>query len=228
MGLKAPTFFFLAALLVSGLLSSMGLAAPAPDFEANATDGQSFSLRDYAGQPVLLHITNIENPLCRECEEALHSQTAELARLKEEHPEVNLVTLNMRKNPYSEDGRSLSGEWWGLEIDWPWAEDFDPFPAAGKYVDLWTFKGGFSNPTLILIDRNGQVGAVRHVYKLGQGFIDGVQSSDDLYMAMQALDDPAAQESSNVAGQSTSLVGMFGLGIITSFSPCSIALMIAV
>jgi len=228
MGLKAPSYPFLAVVLTLGLLPSWGLAELAPDFQTNATEGQSFALHDFSGQPVILHITNIENPLCRECEEALRDQTAELALLKKEHPEINLATLNIRKNPYSEDGKNMSRDWWGLEVNWPWAEDFDPFPASGKYIDYWTFEGGFANPTLILIDRDGQVGRVYHVYKLGEGFIDGVQSAGDLYAALQSLDDPAAATSSDIASQSTSLLGMFGLGIITSFSPCSIALMIAV
>ncbi|HQN31571.1 MAG TPA: redoxin domain-containing protein, partial [Methanothrix soehngenii] len=43
----------------------------APDFQAVDLDGKNVSLSGYRGEAVLLHITNIENPLCRECENAL-------------------------------------------------------------------------------------------------------------------------------------------------------------
>jgi len=36
----------------------------------------------------------------------------ELASLKTMDPKVQIVTLNLRKNPYSMDGKSLAEKWW--------------------------------------------------------------------------------------------------------------------
>jgi len=80
----------------------------APDFQAVDLDGKNVSLSDYRGEVVLLHITNIENPLCRECENALDAQTNQLSRLAKENPGVNIITLNVRKNSFSLDGRALA------------------------------------------------------------------------------------------------------------------------
>jgi cytochrome c-type biogenesis protein len=64
------------------------------------------------GSPVVLHITNIENPLCIECEKSLSGQVEELAALKALDTNVQIVTLNLRKNPYSMDGRELAQTCW--------------------------------------------------------------------------------------------------------------------
>ncbi|HNX39659.1 MAG TPA: redoxin domain-containing protein, partial [Methanothrix sp.] len=81
-----------------------------PDFQAVDIDGKDASLSDYRGEAVLLHITNIENPLCRECEHALNAQTRQLSLLTQEHPDIRIITLNVRKNPYSKDGRAMAKE----------------------------------------------------------------------------------------------------------------------
>ena len=46
----------------------------APDFSATGSDGKNFSLSDFRGAPLVLHITNIEIPLCIECEKSLKVQ----------------------------------------------------------------------------------------------------------------------------------------------------------
>lgn len=192
-------------------------------------DGRSFSLSQFLGQPVILHITNIEIPLCRECEKSLRGQTEELARLKEIDPSANIITLNLRKNPYSKDGRSLAEGWWRLNISWLWTEDPEPYAIGSKYVDYWNLRGGFSNPTILLIDKQGRVAWVYHVYRVGEGEVDGVQSASTLYENLQELRSSRrrgfAQE---VSASEVSAVGMFFLGIVTSLAPCSIALLIAV
>ena len=90
----------------------------APNFSATSWDNDSFNLSDLEGSPVVLHITNIENPLCIECEESLQGQVKELATLKAIHPDVQIVTLNLRKNPTlwtgGEAGRKL-----GSQCTWP-------------------------------------------------------------------------------------------------------------
>jgi hypothetical protein len=230
--LQSAALILLFVLACQALFSSTVFAADAikaPQFSATGVDGKNFSLSDFAGAPLILHITNIEIPLCVECEESLKGQVEELAKLKVLHPEVQLATVNMRKNPYSRDGKSLAEKWWKVNISWPWAEDIEPYTIASKYLDYWNVRGGSSNPTLLLIDKDGNIAAVYHVYRVGEGVQDGVQSSEKLY---QKLQDVGGSDWKGLEGevfrQDVSAFGMFLLGILTSLAPCSIALMIAV
>jgi cytochrome c-type biogenesis protein len=211
------------------LASENKTATSAPDFMAIGQDGRNFSLSQFKGQPVVLHITSIEIPLCRECEKSLHGQTEELARLKEIDPSANIITLNLRKNPYSKDGMTLAKGWWNLNISWPWIEDLEPYPIGSKYVDYWNLRGGFSNPTILLIDRQGRVAWVYHVYRVGEGEVDGVQSAHALFKDLQDIRSSRGRGfAQEVSTSEVSAVGMFLLGIVTSLAPCSIALLIAV
>jgi len=218
---------------ISILCISTGLSqeAKAPDFQAFALDGKKVSLSEYRGQTVLLHITNIENPLCRECEHVLNAQTAQLLLLAKKYPQINIITLNVRKNPYSKDGPTLAGEWWGVNVTWPWIEDFEPYSLTGKYIDYSTLDGGFANPTLILIDNIGNIDRLYHVYQLGKGEIDGIQSAETLYADLVGIgpgieQDGASGFKSVSSRQEFNYLGMFLLGIVTSLSPCSIALLL--
>lgn len=221
-------FVILSFLLFLG--SSIGLSQEikAPDFRAEDLDGKNVSLSDYRGEVVLLHITNIENPLCRECEHILNVQTSELSRLKQKDPGINIITLNVRKNPYSDDGRALAKEWWNINVTWPWIEDHEPYPLTSKYINYSTLEGGFANPTLILIDKEGKLAGMYHVYQLGKGEIDGIQSADSLYNDLKNIE---SGENSGFKGIASTLgvtyLGMFFLGIATSLSPCSVALLLA-
>jgi len=216
------SFFFL------NLSTGLSQDAKAPDFQAVDLDGKNISLGDFKGEAVLLHITNIENPLCRECENALNAQTSELSRLAEKDPGLKIITLNVRKNPYSKDGRTLAKAWWNINVTWPWIEDYEPYPLTGKYINYSTLEGGFANPTLILIDKEGNVAGLYHVYQLGKGEIDGIQSADSLYSDLQSIEQGEASGFQGIASsRSVSYLGMFALGIVTSLSPCSVALLLA-
>jgi cytochrome c-type biogenesis protein len=226
-------FIFFFAVIILMLFSSFpGLSqeVQAPDFQATDLDGNSQSLEDYRGEVVLLHITNIENPLCRECEHALNAQTTELEKLKHEHPDLEIITLNVRKNPYSNDGRSLAEAWWNINVSWPWIEDFDPYPITGKYIDYSTLEGGLANPTLILINKEGKIAGLYHVYQLGKGEIDGIQSADSLYNNLTSIEQGTVSGLKGIgtaSKQGVTYLGMFFLGIVTSLSPCSVALLLA-
>ncbi|MCU0637039.1 MAG: cytochrome c biogenesis protein [Methanothrix sp.] len=221
--------FFAIFLTTSSGQAAAEEAIMAPQFTAQGVDGENFSLSDFSGSPLILHITNIEIPLCIECEESLKGQVEELARLKALHPSVQVATLNMRKNPYSLDGKSLAQRWWKVNISWPWAEDIEPYAVAGKYLDYWSVRGGSSNPTLLLIDKDGRISAVYHVYRVGEGELDGVQSAEKLYDKLEAVSEKGWQGlEGDLSMQKVSALGMFLLGIVTSLAPCSIALMIAV
>lgn len=200
----------------------------APDFQAVDLDGRNISLSDYRGEVVLLHITNIENPLCRECEHALKAQTSQLSLLAEKDPNLKIITLNVRKNSYSDNGPTLAREWWGVNLTWPWIEDYEPYPLTGKYIDYSTLEGGFANPTLILIDKDGTVDGLYHVYQLGKGEIDGIQSAESLYSELQRIGRGEASGFHGIVSQNNvNYLGMFVLGIVTSLSPCSVALLLA-
>lgn len=251
-GARGSRLLFFLALLFAGLLASFLIpSAQATDngspaispyrtVSSNASGNSTgFSLDEFKGSAFILQITNIENPLCRECEPSLRGQTDELVRLKQIDPGTNIVTINMRKNPYSRDGRFIAESWWQENISWRWIEDFEPYPAASMYMEFWTVSGGFSNPTLLLLDPSGNVTKVYHVYQLGKGEIDGIVKAESLraeIMAIEASDGNGgsgfknylAADTSGAKQGETSWLGMFVLGILTSFSPCSIALMIAV
>lgn len=230
--LQSAAFVLFFALTGLALFSSLVLdseAIEAPQFTAVDVDGKNFTLSDFKGAPLILHITNIEIPLCVECEKSLRGQVEELARLKVIDPRIQIVTLNMRKNPYSRDGKSLAERWWKVNVTWPWAEDLEPYAIAGKYLDYWNVRGGSSNPTLLLIDKDGNVTGVYHIYRVGEGELDGVQSAEKLYQKLQDVSGPDWKGLDGGAfGQEVSALFMFSLGIVTSIAPCSIALMIAV
>ena len=59
-------------------------------------------------------------------------------------------------------------------------EDFNPYPIAGLYQKYWTVDEAFSNPSLVLIDMNQSIVGVYHVYCMGKGTIDGIQSAESL------------------------------------------------
>ena len=223
-------------IFIIGAISYCGAQTPpenspiiAPDFTATDLDGRTFNLSDFRGEPLVLHITNIEIPLCRECETHLKDQVKELAALKAADPKVQIVTLNLRKNPYSRDGRSLAEGWWKVNITWPWIEDIEPYSVGSKYLDYWNVRGGASNPTILLIDKGGKVAGIYHVYRVGEGEVDGVQTAETLSKKLQDLKGSQWKGlEGEISKQNVTALGMFILGIVTSLAPCSIALMIAV
>ena len=201
---------------------------PAPDFTAVDENGVEFSLSDYEGYVTILHFTGLESPLCIECLEEMTGQIAELERLDQLVDNVSIITINMRKNPYSVSGRNMAEQDYGFNVSWHWVEDFNPYPIAGLYQEYWTMDGAFSNPALVLVDKNQSVVGVYHVYCMGKGKIDDVQTAESL-----------AQDAQDIAegnwngfkggdyGESITFLGIFALGILTALTPCSIALLVA-
>jgi cytochrome c-type biogenesis protein len=222
------TFFLILCSLFLSFSTGLAQEARAPDFQAVDLDGKSVALSDFQGEVVLLHITNIENPLCRECENALNAQTSQLSLLAQRDPSINIITLNIRKNSYSKDGPALAKEWWNIDVSWPWIEDFAPYPLTGKYIEYSTLEGGLANPTLVLIDKEGNVADLYHVYQLGKGEIDGIQSAESLYNDLLSIERGEASGFAGIASsQGINYLGIFFLGIVTSLSPCSVALLLA-
>jgi len=155
----------------------------AQDFTAVDENDIEFSLSDFKGNVTLIHITGLETPLCIECEEEMIGQLEQLEKLSKLNDDVKIITLNIRKNPYSTTGKSIaektyginiSWNWvedyepfqfagfyqektYGINISWNWVEDYEPFQFAGFYQEYWIYNGAFSNPTIILIDTNQSI-----------------------------------------------------------------------
>lgn len=226
-----------ALVLLSGFLmywagrGSQGVYEPADPFTSVDFTGSEFSLSDNAGKVTIIHFTQIENPICIECEDSMRSQVEELETLVSSNDSrIEVITVNIRKNAYSDDGWWMAQEWYGVNISWDWVEEFEPYPISGDYIQYWQLDGAFSNPSVVLIDQDLMVVGVYHVYCIGKGVIDGVQDADSLAEdAESILSGTWVSDGDGVAGwEGASVGGMFLLGIVTSFSPCSIALLMAV
>ncbi len=202
---------------------------PAPALLANDIDGDPFDLASLRGNVTVLHFTAIEEPVCRECEGQMRAQTEALAALLGRPDPPRVVTVNMRSSDRSSDGRSLAESWWGLSVNWTWIEELPPFSAAAAFRDYWTYRGGTSNPTVVLLDQEMRIVAVRHVYQMGKGEVDGVQTADKLAhdVTLIRAGEWEGAEGTVSAGEST-VVTMFALGVLTSVTPCSIALLAVV
>ncbi len=221
-------FFLFLGIGFSPSLTADNQKIPAPDFTATDVNGVEFSLHDFAGKVVILHFTGVENPLCVECLEEMKGQIRELEKLAQSTDNISIITINIRKNPYSTSGYEMAEDDFGANISWHWVEDFSPFPVANLYQKYWSLDNAFANPSLVLIDANQSIVGVYHVYCMGKGSIDGIQTAASL------ADDAASimngtWKGFNVNQQDEELTffGIFLLGILTSATPCSIALLIA-
>jgi len=201
----------------------------APDFTATDENGIKFNLSDYSGKVIVLHITGVENPLCIECLEEMKGQIVELEKLSNSNQNVTIITINIRKNPYfNTTGLEMAEEEWEMNINWHWVEDFGPFPISGLYQKYWTIDGAFSNPSIILIDTNQSIVGVRHVYCMGKGVIDGIQTAESIEGYAKAIAEGKWEGfNEKLADEGLTFVGIFILGILTSVTPCSIALLVA-
>ena len=218
----------LIAFFPSSSVSSQFEVKPVIDFTAIDEDGVEFSLSDYIGNVTLLHFTGLETPLCIECEEEMTQQLEQLETLAKMNSNVKIITINIRKNPYSATGKDIAEQNYGINVSWHWVEDFEPYQYAGLYQEYWTVNGAFSNPTIVLIDTNQKIVGVYNIYCLGTGKIDGVQTSESLNNDIQKI---TLGEWEGFKGggnnEGITFVGIFLLGILTSLSPCSIALLVA-
>ena len=200
----------------------------APDFTTTDENGVEFSLHDFQGDVVILHFTGVENPLCIECLEEMEGQIHELEKLAESSDNVSIITINIRKNPYSISGHEMAVNDFGANISWHWVEDFAPYPIAGLYQNYWTVDGAFSNPSLVLIDKNMTIVGVYHVYRMGTGTIDGIQTAESLAGDAKSIVNGTWKGlDENLEDEGLTFAGIFILGILTSVTPCSLALLIA-
>ncbi len=200
----------------------------APDFTAIDEKGQEFSLSDYEGNVVILHFTQVEEPVCIECLKEMKGQIVELEKLIESNQNATVITINIRKNPYSVTGTEMAERDFGVNVSWHWVEDYNPFPIANLYQKYWTVDGAFSNPGLVLIDMNQSIVGVYHVYCMGKGPIDGIQSAESLTYDIQEIREGRWEGfRGKIYDESITFVGIFLLGVLTAVTPCSLALLVA-
>ncbi|MCK4757863.1 MAG: cytochrome c biogenesis protein CcdA, partial [Thermoplasmata archaeon] len=185
-------------------------------------------LNDSAGKVTIIHVTQFENPVCLECESQMREQINELKLLADANDQnISIITLNIRKNEYSDDGWRLAEEWYDINITWHWVEEFEPFQISSQYQKYWEVDGSFSNPSIILIDPDLNVVGVYHVYCIGSGELDGVRTADSLSADVgDIISGQWGDEFKGDISTGVSFSSMFLLGIITSFSPCSILLLL--
>ena len=153
---------------------------PATIFSSTDERGVNFSLNDYKGDVILLHFTGLETPLCIECFDEMKGQIQELENLSQLKVNTTIITINIRKNPFSDSGMMMAESDFGVNVNWHWVEDYSPYPIAGLYQEYWTVDGAFSNPALLMINQNFSVVGVYHVYCLGKGPLDGIQTANSL------------------------------------------------
>ena len=223
----------LLSVITSVLLQTSAVAedytvVPASNFSTKDGRGVNFSLIDYKGDVIILHFTGLETPLCIECLDEMKGQIQELENLSQLKVNATFITINIRKNQYSDSGMVMAESDFGVNVNWHWVEDYSPYPIASLYQEYWTVDGAFSNPTLLLINQNFSIVGVYHVYCLGKGPIDGIQTANSL---LKDISDIQSGDWDGFKGSGDSegvtFLGMFALGILTATTPCSIALLIA-
>jgi len=201
---------------------------PAIVFSAVDERGVNFSLSDYKGDVIILHFTGLETPLCIECLEEMEGQIKELEKLSSSEVNVTIITINIRKNPYSDSGIQMAERDFGANVSWHWVEDFSPYPIASLYQNYWTVDGAFSNPTLVLINQEFNLVGVYNVYCLGKGSIDGIQTFESLSKDVSDVWSGNWERFEDGSySESITFLGIFILGILTAATPCSIALLVA-
>jgi cytochrome c-type biogenesis protein len=201
---------------------------PAIVFSAVDESGVNFSLSDYKGDVIILHFTGLETPLCIECLEEMESQIKELEKLSISDVNVTIISINIRKNPFSDSGFVMAERDFGANVSWHWIEDFSPYPIATLYQNYWTVDGAFSNPTLLFINQDFNLVGVYNVYCLGKGSIDGIQSFESLSKDISDVWSGDWERFRDEGySESITFLGIFILGILTAATPCSIALLVA-
>jgi cytochrome c-type biogenesis protein len=201
---------------------------PAPEFVVIDQDGREWRLAERRGNVTVLHFTQLEYPLCLECESSIVAQLRQMQALSaSDLPNVTILTINMRKNAFSDPGWLIAERDYGVNVTWSWAEEQEPYATASKYIEYWQVNGALSNPAILLIDQQGRAVSITHVYVVGRGTAEGVRSAGAMRADAQKV--LAGEWGDTLVGYTSNAqvgaLGMFALGVLTSFSPCSIALL---
>lgn len=183
---------------------STDATANAPDFSANDIDGNLIQMESCRGKVVVLHLAVIY------CGGVLtpagEKQFSEMRAARElADGKAVFITVTSENCPTT-DLFAIRQQYnisWAIVNDWP---DMNIY---GPYAEYFSKHG---DPTLVIIDPNGRV--TKHT---------GSASAEDIDRAVDAARAGTAAPSP-VSGE-LGFAGMFGLGVLTSLAPCSIALL---
>jgi cytochrome c-type biogenesis protein len=189
----------------------------APDFSAKDMEGNDFQLSDHKGKVILLEFAH----MCDCTAERNCAQFSELNELREEisDNQLTIVTIVFADNrEVAEQAKDANG------ITWPYIYDSGSLPIMEKYKRYWSgSQGEFYDPTIVLIDKDFNVVASYHVTSIG-----GVMKADVLEDKIEQINTGTwSGFEGTIGGGSASYLGMFALGVLTSVSPCSIVLLVA-
>ena len=137
----------------SGLVTA---GVVAPDFTLTSLDGETVSLSDYAGRPVLINFWASWCPPCRE-------EFPALAVSREAHAESGFEILGVTHNDTDELSQKFADD---ADAEWPLLPDSDN--------TVWEAYGGVGLPTSYFVDAEGVVQRV-HI-----GPVDEDQLADHL------------------------------------------------
>ncbi len=143
----------------------------APDFTLLATEGETVSLRDFRGQPVVLVFYPADwSPVCGD-QLALYNEV--LPMFEEHGAQVLAISV---------DGiwshRAFSG---GRKLRFPLLADFEPKGAVARAYGAYDAKAGVSERALFVIDGEG---IIRWSYVSPKGVNPG---ADGILIALESL-----------------------------------------
>ncbi len=189
----------------------------APDFSTKDIKGKDFRLSDLRGKVILLEFAHI----CDCTAERNGAQFGEIQKLVGLISGSDFAAVTVTFADSREEAKQAEQQY---GIDWTYIYDSGSLPIMEKYKDYWSgSQGEFKDPTIVLIDQNFNIVAAYHITTTGAVMTGG--------QLQEKIDKISAGTWGGFEGTinegSASYLGMFALGILTSVSPCSIVLLVA-
>jgi cytochrome c-type biogenesis protein len=174
----------------------------APPFTLTSIDGTSFNLSDYRGQVVVL---DLMATWCSVCDKEMK----ELSRLREESPDVVVITITVDPTETDEMLRDYKGK---HNADWLFARDTD---------NVWVKYRNLGLPTLVFIDPQGDLSYQK------ADFLSAEKLKLEVERAYTGeIEEPEITEEPETIMPATSLYVLALLtGLLSFFAPCAFPLM---
>jgi cytochrome c-type biogenesis protein len=177
----------------------------APYFSVKDIDDKVVSSSNLSGKVVVLHLAII---YCGGIiTENGKRQLSELTESwQKSHDDAEYLTVTSENCPTT-DLAKIKAEY---NITWPVVNDWPELSIYKSYSDYFSQHG---DPTIVIIDPLWKV--VKH---------SGLMNSGEIIQAI--ADAESGGLSPSILGQNIGFAAMFGLGVVTSVAPCSIALLV--